>query len=515
MASIWSPGARGAGFDLSVNKFTDDETYRSGGIAWAAQTRRTSHSRTEPPTGGLQAASSSDGPRRASVNGPALSGFGSLYPVAPSNHFTGPSISLLDQFGGLADATRAAERLSLDPSPPRLDRRPEPRLDRRSLTSPPQISPSPPSLEVSPPRHPSVPPAPQPANGHINVSKRKNRRKRDIPIIDELRKSGNIADVIGHVLQVSTDQYGSRFIQERFNSAPPDVKDRFFAEACTHCIPLSTDVFGNYVVQQLFQLGTPGQRTALVQQFSGHVLTMSLHMYGCRVIQMALKYSPDPDRIILINQLRDHVIQCIKDHNGNHVIQKSIECINADRIQFIFHDTLSKTVELSCHTYGCRVVQRILEHADGNTKQRLLDQLKPHIRTLSEDQYGNYIIQHIVDNGPVPERTVIFDNLIGSIVQLSSHKYASNVVEKCFINGNPTQREQIIDRILAPEKAGPPIIAMIKDQYANYVVQKILDTAKGDEYTRLINAIKPHLGSLKRNSYGKHLASVERLLNVC
>ncbi|CAJ0649236.1 7667_t:CDS:2 [Entrophospora sp. SA101] len=53
----------------------------------------------------------------------------------------------------------------------------------------------------------------------------------------------------------------------------------------------------------------------------------------------------------------------------------------------------------------------------------------------------------------------------------------------------------------------------MKDQYANYVVQKMLDVVDGDQRDLLVAKIKPHLQSLKKYTYGKHLISkVEKLM---
>ena len=51
------------------------------------------------------------------------------------------------------------------------------------------------------------------------------------------------------------------------------------------------------------------------------------------------------------------------------------------------------------------------------------------------------------------------------------------------------------------------LISMMKDQYANYVVQKMLDVVDGDQRDLLVAKIKPHLQSLKKYTYGKHLIS--------
>ena len=56
---------------------------------------------------------------------------------------------------------------------------------------------------------------------------------------------------------------------------------------------------------------------------------------------------------------------------------------------------------------------------------------------------------------------------------------------------------------------------MMKDQYANYVVQKMLDVVDDEQRVLLVTKIKPHLQSLKRYTYGRHLLlKVEKLFQL-
>lgn len=54
---------------------------------------------------------------------------------------------------------------------------------------------------------------------------------------------------------------------------------------------------------------------------------------------------------------------------------------------------------------------------------------------------------------------------------------------------------------------------MMRDQFANYVVQKMLDVVDGEQRELLLSRMKPHFASLKKFTYGKHiLTKVEKLL---
>ena len=46
---------------------------------------------------------------------------------------------------------------------------------------------------------------------------------------------------------------------------------------------------------------------------------------------------------------------------------------------------------------------------------------------------------------------------------------------------------------------------MMKDQYANYVVQKMIDVAEPTQRKILLHKIKPYFNVLKKFTYGKHI----------
>lgn len=52
---------------------------------------------------------------------------------------------------------------------------------------------------------------------------------------------------------------------------------------------------------------------------------------------------------------------------------------------------------------------------------------------------------------------------------------------------------------------------MMKDQYANYVVQKMIDVAEPAQRKILMHKIRPHVSTLRKYTYGKHiLAKLEK-----
>src|SRR3954468_72942 len=90
-------------------------------------------------------------------------------------------------------------------------------------------------------------------------------------------------DIYDHVVEFSGDQHGSRFIQQKLETANSDEKEVLFNEIRPNTRQLMTDVFGNYVIQKFFEHGNQIQKSLLGKQMETHVVELSLQMYGCRV----------------------------------------------------------------------------------------------------------------------------------------------------------------------------------------------------------------------------------------
>ncbi|XP_058692771.1 pumilio homolog 2 isoform X4 [Poecile atricapillus] len=321
-----------------------------------------------------------------------------------------------------------------------------------------------------------------------------------------------LRDLVGHIVEFSQDQHGSRFIQQKLERATPAERQMVFNEILQAAYQLMTDVFGNYVIQKFFEFGSLDQKLALATRIRGHVLPLALQMYGCRVIQKALEsISPDQQNE-MVKELDGHVLKCVKDQNGNHVVQKCIECVQPQSLQFIIDAFKGQVFVLSTHPYGCRVIQRILEHCTAEQTLPILEELHQHTEQLVQDQYGNYVIQHVLEHGRPEDKSKIVSEIRGKVLALSQHKFASNVVEKCVTHASRAERALLIDEVCC-QNDGPhsALYTMMKDQYANYVVQKMIDMAEPAQRKIIMHKIRPHITTLRKYTYGKHiLAKLEK-----
>ncbi|XP_021016716.1 pumilio homolog 1 isoform X9 [Mus caroli] len=321
-----------------------------------------------------------------------------------------------------------------------------------------------------------------------------------------------LREIAGHIMEFSQDQHGSRFIQLKLERATAAERQLVFNEILQAAYQLMVDVFGNYVIQKFFEFGSHEQKLALAERIRGHVLSLALQMYGCRVIQKALEFIPSDQQNEMVRELDGHVLKCVKDQNGNHVVQKCIECVQPQSLQFIIDAFKGQVFALSTHPYGCRVIQRILEHCLPEQTLPILEELHQHTEQLVQDQYGNYVIQHVLEHGRPEDKSKIVAEIRGNVLVLSQHKFASNVVEKCVTHASRTERAVLIDEVCTMND-GPhsALYTMMKDQYANYVVQKMIDVAEPGQRKIVMHKIRPHIATLRKYTYGKHiLAKLEK-----
>jgi pumilio RNA-binding family len=189
----------------------------------------------------------------------------------------------------------------------------------------------------------------------------------------------------------------------------------------------------------------------------------------------------------------------------------------ADKIQFIVDDVHANIRSLCCHPYGCRVLQRMLEHCVDFQKEATLDQIQLVHKALMDDQYGNYVIQHVLQYGRESDRDSLLNIIVeGNLLKLSRQKFASNVVEKLLKYGNSKHRNAIVREMLIVVNEGGQedgegstvLLLMVRDAYANYVVQTALDVVpEGHEKLLLLDELRANEAQLRNYTFAKHIVA--------
>ncbi|KAI2615482.1 ARM repeat-containing protein [Hypoxylon sp. NC1633] len=328
-------------------------------------------------------------------------------------------------------------------------------------------------------------------------------------------KRYELKDIYNHIVEFSGDQHGSRFIQEKLQTANSDEKDQVFREIEPNTLQLMKDVFGNYVIQKFFEHGNQVQKKIIAGQMKGKVAELSTQMYACRVVQKALEHVLVEQQIEIVEELKPDIMRIVKDQNGNHVIQKIIQMVPRLCIPFIMDAFQSQIESLASHNYGCRVIQRILENGTEAEKTSLMADLHGCAARLITDQYGNYVTQHIIAHGEPDDQQQVIQLVLQKLLFYSKHKFASNVVEKSIEFGTAEDRKAITSQLTVLHSDGTsPLQHMMKDQFGNYVIQKLMQHLDSPDRESLIEEMRPHFTNLKKFSTGRQITALERLMSA-
>uniref|UniRef100_A0A0K0FVM2 Maternal protein pumilio (inferred by orthology to a D. melanogaster protein) n=1 Tax=Strongyloides venezuelensis TaxID=75913 RepID=A0A0K0FVM2_STRVS len=348
---------------------------------------------------------------------------------------------------------------------------------------------------------------------HFAVGGQKLSKQKSAKLLERCRNGKfeglDLDDIKAHIYTFATDQFGSRFIQQMYDSASKEKKASAFTCLLPHIFTLSCDPFGNYIVQKLFASGDELQRGQMLEVLHGQILELSLDAYGCRVMQKALETGDSEEASYIANEIKDDIVKCMMDQHGNHVIQRIIV-----RISFNDYETILARIEknknglsyvdLSLHQYACRVIQSIVKIMPSYLRPAMTEELYNHIDGLISHEYGNYVAQKMFVHGNFVERRKILKCFRNNLLFYSCNKYASNVIEFCLKNGTESERKVLIDTILK-ESTEKGLRLMIADQFGNYVIQQMISSSCGKLRSRLISTVMSLQNQLGNQSYYKNV----------
>ena len=152
-----------------------------------------------------------------------------------------------------------------------------------------------------------------------------------------------LRDIWGRIVEFSRDQHGSRFLQQKLETADTAEREMVFAEIIGCVAVLVIDAFANYVVQKFFEFGSTCQRRTILIHLQGQLLSLTLDTYGCRVMQKAFQCCQPEEQAEMVRELGpENLFQCAMNENGNHVIQKSITSTDTKILTYIIQSFSGK-----------------------------------------------------------------------------------------------------------------------------------------------------------------------------
>ena len=319
---------------------------------------------------------------------------------------------------------------------------------------------------------------------------------------DEFFNNVSVPDLVGQIYTLCKDQHGCRFLQRKLEERDEKDVQIIFDEVKGHFIELMTDPFGNYLCQRLLEHANDEQRTVLVNNASPELTSIALNQHGTRALQRMIEFiSTNEQTYLIIEALRNDVVQLIQDLNGNHVIQKCLNHLSSHDAQFIFDAVGANCVTVGTHRHGCCVLQRCVDHATGVQKGALVDHIIANAFSLVQDPFGNYVVQYILDLSEPSFTEPLCRSFLGNIIFLSKQKFSSNVIEKCLRCAEVDTRRMLIVEITEPHE----LERLLRDSFANYVVQTAIDFADAESKAVLIEHLRPIMPSIRNTPYGRRI----------
>ncbi|KAL1583038.1 hypothetical protein WHR41_08483 [Cladosporium halotolerans] len=339
-------------------------------------------------------------------------------------------------------------------------------------------------------------------NSHFSGSGPQRRQGNE----DNLAKFNNLSldELKPEILTLCTDQHGCRFLQRKLDERDEETVRMIFEEVHPSIVKLMTDPFGNYLCQKLLENCNDEQRTVLIGNCMSSMTQIALNQHGTRALQKMIEYVSTPQQTqMIIDAMRYDVVQLIQDLNGNHVIQKCLNHLSSADAQFIFDAVGVHCVPVGTHRHGCCVLQRCVDHASGAQKTELVRQISDHAFHLVQDPFGNYVVQYILDLNDQRFIEPLCKHFKGIVVQLSKQKFSSNVIEKCIRVAGDESRRALIQEITPAQE----LEKLLRDSFANYVVQTAFDYADDDQKAVLAANLRPILPTIRHTPYGRRLQS--------
>ncbi|KAK3033339.1 hypothetical protein RJ639_034186 [Escallonia herrerae] len=361
----------------------------------------------------------------------------------------------------------------------------------------------------------------------------------------------------GQILPLSLQMYGCRVIQKALEVIEVEQKIKLVHELDGHVMRCVRDQNGNHVIQKCIESIPTEKIKFIISSFRGQVASLSTHPYGCRVIQRVLEHCKDElQSQFIVDEILESVCALAQDQYGNYVIQDLSTIIPSYQLEFwaaeMDYGNISFRFNFGPfwiddsgeHCYG-----HILERGKPHERSQLIKKLSGRIVHLSQHKFASNVIEKCLEYGDSATREILIGEIVGhgdgsdnlleekvvhftkrdfwvkdledQVTELqdelaSCRRELTRVMRQRNIGMQPKRKKVYLEsvedlvminlRMLLKQKGKHPRV-MMKDQYANYVVQRILQTSIGDQREELLSRIRIHLNSLKKYTYGKHIVA--------
>ncbi|KAF9610267.1 hypothetical protein IFM89_021828 [Coptis chinensis] len=309
------------------------------------------------------------------------------------------------------------------------------------------------------------------------------------------------------IFVLSSNQVGSQYLQRILTGGDLACVNKILNALEGRMVAVMTDPFGNYVFQKLLKsCSINDQILELVLSIisSPDLISAAINQYGSLSIQKLLKTLKRLDSPLIgdvMVALQPGLLILMTNMSGRHLIGHCLKHLTYDQNEMIYTVANQVCLALATDRQGYLVLCSIIETIRDPLRRELLTTITNNAVHLSYEPIGNYVLQKVLQFQNPEYTRIICDQLKDNLVLLSMHKHSSHVVEKCL---KSAEMEFVASEFLETNK----VVQLAKDQYGNYVIQKVLEATKSKSphlYTSLVQALMPHLKQLQNHPNGRNV----------
>ena len=332
-------------------------------------------------------------------------------------------------------------------------------------------------------------------NNNININLNNNNCINDNLIFELkhlLEHTGKIDFYIynlikGKIVQIIKNHKGSKIFQKYLKSTHSDeILHLIFIELFPFLVDLIIDPYANYFCKKFFTYLNPKDRIDFLKNIEKALIELSSDSIGTYPIQSIIEHlNTKNEKNIILSGIKEGFIKLIYDPFGCHVLEKLLTCFEDEYVDFIYTYILDNFLYLTNNSNGIYIIKKILTFTQKKSlHEKLKSIVKKNAIFLIKQSYGNFVIQVIIENWE--DYKEITDLFKGNFFALSLEKYASNVIERCI-----EKDKEILENYINEIIENKCISNVMKSNYGNYVVQKVIKLAKGENKKNFVfNAAK-------------------------
>ena len=222
---------------------------------------------------------------------------------------------------------------------------------------------------------------------------------------------------------------------------------------------------------------------ATPNQQSFHCVLMARDRNGSRILQRKLEEGSQEERNLIFNGLEPELKALISDPCANFVIQKMCDVLDKRQQQVLLRTLLSDVQGIVEHQHGCRVLQKFIETTSSENIDEIYQGLKGVFLKTCVSPNGNHIVQRFIDFLPLRVGEIV-SIVKPHLMELAFDNCGCRVVQRLFDKYDVDTLSSLVDDVVV--KA----VDLSKNQYGNYVVQKVLESGKGALVTKIVERLR-------------------------